>query len=344
MPGTYNPIRLSNWLLGVAMLVFITLVVGGITRLTESGLSITVWNPVTGTLPPLSEAQWVSEFEKYKLIPEYQLINKGMSLAAFKVIYFWEWAHRVLGRLVGLALALPWVWFMLRKRLPQGYGLRIFALTALVGLQGALGWWMVASGLSERTDVSHFRLAAHLLTALFLLGGLVWTALDLRALVSTSDVRPARMTGFGMVVLFILLIQLLFGAYVAGLDAGKVSNSWPLMNDHLVPQGIDWSKGALAALTNDPFLIHFIHRWWAWVAVAALFILARRVKATGAKNISVAIHASFGIQILVGIATVMTGVALWLGVLHQAIGAIVVATTIWGIHRLGQSNGNAALH
>ena len=220
--------------------------------------------------------------------------------------------------------------------LPPGYTLRIFALVMLVGLQGAIGWWMVASGLETRTDVSHFRLAAHLLTALAIFGGLIWTALDLQAL----SQPPARLTGFGAGVLAILFIQLLLGAWVAGLNAGYVSNSWPLMNGNIWPDGIDWANGALFALTHDPFLNHFLHRWWAWIVVAALIIMARRLKREGARSISVAIHSAFGVQILLGIATVITGMNIVLAVLHQAVGALVVAATVWGAHRLGQGQLN----
>jgi heme a synthase len=335
-PITARPALIANWLLTVAMLVFAIVVVGGITRLTESGLSITEWKPVSGALPPMSDVAWAEEFDKYKTIPEYNQINKGMSLDDFKFIYFWEWVHRQLGRLIGLALALPLAWFALKKWIPKGYPLRIFALVSLVGLQGTLGWWMVSSGLEERTDVSHYRLAAHLLTALFILSGLVWTALDLRALTANPKAQPARMTRLGVITGGILFVQLLLGAYVAGLNAGQVSNTWPLMNDHLVPEGIDWASGAVNAITNDPLLIHFIHRWWAWVAVAALFVLARKVKVNDVRPASVAIHSAFGIQILLGIATVLTGVNIVLAVLHQAAGALLVVATAWGIHVVGR--------
>lgn len=331
------PQKLANWLMAVAFLVFIMVIVGGITRLTESGLSITEWKPVTGTLPPLNEAQWVSEFEKYKQIPEYLEINgpAGMTLAEFKFIYFWEWVHRLLGRVIGLAFALPLAWYWIKQRIPQGYKGRLLALLALGGLQGTIGWWMVSSGLSERTDVSHYRLAVHLLTALFIMGGLIWTALDLRTLARTPIHAPARLTGLSLTILLILFLQLLFGAWVAGLNAGYVSNSWPLMNGKLYPEGVDWSQGAWFALTHDPFLTHFIHRWWAWVAVAALVIMARRLKKLGARPVSIAIHSAFGTQILLGIATVMTNMNIVLAVLHQAVGALVVASTVWGAHRLG---------
>tara|TARA_R110000824_G_scaffold61807_3_gene164023 strand:+ start:2400 stop:3452 length:1053 start_codon:yes stop_codon:yes gene_type:complete len=331
------PVAIANWLFGVAVLVFIMVVVGGITRLTESGLSITEWKPVTGALPPLSEADWLSEFKKYQQIPEYLQINgpAGMTLADFKFIYFWEWVHRLLGRLIGLAFALPLFWFAVKRAIPSGYGWRLVALLALGGLQGTIGWWMVSSGLSERTDVSHFRLAVHLLTALFILGGLVWTALDLRQLAAGNG-SPSRMTGLGIVVLLVLLVQLLFGAYTAGLNAGYVASTWPLMNEYFVPGGINWASGTWAALNNDPYLIHFIHRWWAWVVVGFLIILARRVRPIDRRS-SIAIHIAFGSQILLGIATVMTGIDLHLAVLHQAVGALVVASTIWGVHLIGRA-------
>jgi heme a synthase len=168
-PVTARPALMAKWLLCVAILVFAIVVVGGITRLTESGLSITEWKPVAGALPPLTDAAWASEFAKYKAIPEYQLINNGMSLSDFKFIYFWEWAHRQLGRLIGLALALPLIFFAIRQMIPRGYALRIGSIAALVALQGSIGWWMVSSGLAERTDVSHYRLATHLLMALTIL-------------------------------------------------------------------------------------------------------------------------------------------------------------------------------
>jgi heme a synthase len=333
-----NHSKIANWLLGVAVLVFCIVVVGGITRLTESGLSITEWKPLMGALPPLSEAQWLAEFGRYKQIPEYIEINgpAGMTLADFKFIYFWEWIHRLLGRVIGLALALPFLWLLFRRALPKGYAVRIFALGLLVGLQGTIGWWMVASGLETRTDVSHFRLSVHLLTALVIFSGLIWTALDLKTAASKTNTAPARLTGFSTIVLVTLFIQLLLGAWVAGLNAGYVSSTWPLMNDKVVPDGIEWSTGVGYALSHDPFLIHFLHRWWAWVAVAALIVMARKLKKNNAKLISISIHSAFGVQILLGIATVMTGMNIVLAVLHQAVGALVVATTIWGAHRLGQ--------
>ena len=331
--------RLAYWLLSVAILVFCIVIVGGITRLTESGLSITEWKPLMGALPPLSETQWLSEFSRYQQIPEYIEINgpAGMTLADFKFIYFWEWIHRLLGRVIGLALALPFLLLALRRALPTGYTLRIFALVMLVGLQGTIGWWMVASGLETRTDVSHFRLSVHLLTALVIFGGLIWTALDLKALAANPNAQTARLTGFSSIVMLALFVQLLLGAWVAGLNAGYISSTWPLMNDKLTPDGIEWAAGVGYAVTHDPYLIHFLHRWWAWVVVAALVIMARKIKKNHPRIISISIHSAIGVQILLGIATVMTGMNIVLAVLHQAVGALVVATVVWGAHRLGQT-------
>jgi len=334
-PAVPRPAAIARWLLVVALLVFCMVVVGGITRLTESGLSITQWKPITGAIPPLTHDQWMEAFRLYQQIPEYQQINRGMTLSDFQFIFFWEWAHRLLGRLIGVAFALPLLWFAARRAIPAGYGGRLVALLALGGLQGAIGWWMVKSGLSVRTDVSHYRLAVHLLTALFIIGGLIWTALDLRALARSPRARPATLRPFALVVLLTLLIQLMLGAFTAGLDAGYVSNTWPLMNDHVVPEGIEWLGSLWATVSSDPYLVHFLHRWWAWVAAVALILLARRAKQAGPRGASIAINATIGTQIVLGIATVISGIALPLAVLHQAVGALVVAAAAWGAHAVG---------
>ncbi|MCC2975737.1 COX15/CtaA family protein [Sphingomonas sp. PL-96] len=331
-----RPAAIATWLLAVACLIVLMVVVGGITRLTESGLSITEWKPLTGVIPPLNAEQWQAEFDNYKRIPEYQQLNQGMTLAGFQAIFFWEYLHRLLGRLIGVAFALPLLWFAWKRAIPRGYGWRLVALLTLGGLQGAIGWWMVASGLVERTDVSHFRLATHLLTALFILAGLVWTALDLRDLARDPASRPARLTGAGLAVGLVLLIQLLFGAFTAGLNAGLVTNEWPLMNGRFFPEGVLQHRSLVSALFNDPFLIHFVHRWWAWVTVAALVVLARLAKRGGDRRASIAIHSAFGIQILLGIATVMTGVNIVLAASHQLVGALLVASVAWGAHAVGR--------
>jgi heme a synthase len=330
MFGLAPPRAIANWLLFVAALVFLMVVVGGITRLTESGLSITEWKPVRGAIPPLTDTAWAVAFDAYKRVPQYAAIHADMSLAQFKFIFFWEWVHRLLGRVIGLAFALPLLWFWMRRAIPAGYKPRLIALLALGGLQGAIGWWMVTSGLWQGVSVSHYRLAVHLLLALTILAALVWTALDLR-----YD-RPARLTKLAVATGLILYIQLLYGAWVAGMRAGKVTQTWPLMSDRFLPTGIDWSRGTLSAFTSDPYLVHFIHRWWAWVAVAALVIMARAVKRAGDRGASIAIHSAFGLQVVLGIATVMTGVNIALAVAHQAVGALLVASTAWGAHSIGR--------
>ena len=201
--STSRPAAVARWLWFVAALIVAMVVVGGITRLTESGLSITQWKPISGIVPPLTTAQWQAEFANYKRIPEYAAFNADMSLGGFKAIFFWEYLHRLWGRLIGIAFAVPLLWFAVRKRIPAGYGWRLSALLALGAFQGAIGWWMVASGLSVRTDVSHIRLAVHLVTALVILAGIVWTALDLGMLARDPFAAPARMTLVGAAALLL---------------------------------------------------------------------------------------------------------------------------------------------
>ena len=336
-----RPRPLSNLLLVVAAMVFAMVVIGGITRLTESGLSITQWNLVSGTIPPLTQADWSHAFDLYRQTPQYREVAgpAGMTLAGFKFIFFWEWMHRLLGRVLGAIFFAGFAWFALRREIPRGYTWRLVALFILGGLQGGIGWFMVLSGLEgSGTEVSPYRLSAHLLMALFLFAALIWTALDLRRLASDPASRPARLTGWGTLALATLFVQLMLGAWVAGFRAGYVSNTWPGMNGHFVPEGIDWSHGAWFAMTHDLYLLHFMHRWWAWVVVAVLVAFARQVKKIeGARPASIAIHSAFGTQIILGILTVLSGIAIWLAVLHQATGALLVAATVWGAHELGRS-------
>ncbi len=341
--GTSDDIgAMIRWLLTVALLVVLIVAIGGITRLTESGLSITQWKPVTGVIPPLSDAQWQAEFARYRQIPQYLDVNgpAGMTLADYKFIYFWEWSHRLLARVIGLVFALPLIWFWWRRTIPLGYKPRFLALLALGGLQGALGWWMVSSGLtpSSLDRVSHFRLAAHLLTALFTLSGLVWTALDLHIL--RSGKPRARLNRLTVLVLCALFFQLFLGACVAGMRAGYLAgagwfhlDAWPLMQGKLFPEGVDIAQNGIF---SDPYLVHFLHRWWAWVVVFLLITMCRRLRAVRQRSASVAIHMAFGLQVLLGISTIWSGVSLWIAVAHQVCAALLVITTVWGAHTLGR--------
>ncbi|MHA7820656.1 MAG: COX15/CtaA family protein [Erythrobacter sp.] len=333
-----RPLAIARWLEIVAAFVVLIVLVGGITRLTESGLSITEWNLATGVLPPLSDAAWQAEFAKYRATPEYRLEASltGMTLADFKLIYFWEWFHRLLARLVGVVFALPLLWFWVKGAIPKGFKGRLLGLLALGGLQGLFGWLMVQSGLvGDMTDVSHFRLSLHLLTALLLLGLLVWTAQDMRRLARDPQAGSTPLTRPSLIVALILFVQLLLGAWVAGLNAGHAAYDWPLMNGRLVPE-TSFAQGFLYTLTHDPFLLHFLHRWWAWVAVAALIWLARRVRKTD-RAASIAVHSAFGTMVLLGIATVLSEVSLWVAAAHQLTGALLVAATAWAMHSDGSA-------
>ena len=335
--STARPRAMALWLFFVTGLILLMVVIGGITRLTESGLSITEWKPVTGTLPPIGEAAWQAEFDAYKHSSQYVLMNQGMTLAAFKHIFFWEYVHRLLGRIVGAAFGLPLIWFVAKRAVPPGYLGRLVILFILGGGQGGIGWLMVQSGLTNRTNVEPAMLAAHLGMALILMGAVTWTACDLLA-DARGETKKARITAFGAVAILLLFVQILFGAIVAGLRAGYVANTWPMMNDRFVPEGIQWWGSLWMTLTSDPFLIHFIHRWWAWGAALALFLLARQLHEARAPRIALAVAGITLLQIMLGIATVLTGVALPIAVGHQLIGATLLGATVIGAHRLGARN------
>jgi len=334
---TPAPRGIARWLLVVAAMVFLMVVVGGITRLTESGLSMVRWEPISGAIPPLNETQWQAEFDAYKATPEYRKINRGMTLAGFKSIFFWEYLHRLIGRTIGLVFALPLAWFWWRRAIPRGYGPRLVALLALGGLQGAIGWWMVASGLIDRPDVSHIRLATHLSAALFIFCGLIWTALDLFALARDSGSRPARLRGLPLVVILLLALQIVLGALTAGLDAGFAFAEWPTMGGGLFPAG-GWHAGwsVVRNAIDNPIVVQFIHRWFAWVVavgVVALTIHAQRRGATGYGHAALTLVV---VQIGLGIATLLTGVDLHVAVTHQAVACLLLATLVAAAHRLGR--------
>ena len=343
---TARPLALVRWLAVVAALIIAIVVVGGITRLTESGVSITEWNVVSGTLPPLTDADWQRQFTAYQQTPQYIRVNgpAGMTLGTYKFIFFWEWVHRLLARGIGLAFAAPLAWFWWRGAIPAGYKPRLIALLALGGLQGAVGWWMVKSGIVHDVKVSHFRLATHLLVALTTLAGVVWTARDLTG--TARGQAPARLRPLAALALAALAVQLILGAWLAGLRAGVVAgagwfnwDAWPLMQGRFWPAGIDWTHGPGFAASHDPYLVHFLHRWWAWALVVVLVMLARAARKAGHRPASIALHSAFGTQILLGIATVWSGVWIPLAVLHQLTGALLVVATTWSAHGLGkQSN------
>ncbi|HLL29576.1 MAG TPA: COX15/CtaA family protein, partial [Allosphingosinicella sp.] len=300
------PRAIALWLLAVAVLVFAMVVVGGITRLTESGLSIVRWEPVSGAIPPIGEEAWAAEFAAYRQSPQYQLVNSGMSLEDFKDIYFWEYVHRLLGRIIGLAFALPLLWFMWKRAVPAGYGWKLAALLALGALQGAIGWWMVASGLVDRPDVSHIRLAVHLLLALAIFGALLWFALDLINLARDREARPARMPTAAIWMLSLLFLQFLFGAYVAGLDAGFAYSSWPKMGDEWFPADAPMLEPFARNFADNPIIVQFVHRWLAFAVAAAAFVVARSAWIGGHWQAAGALVGAVALQILLGIFTLLS--------------------------------------
>lgn len=331
-----RPATLARWLYIMAGMILFMIAVGGMTRLTESGLSITEWKPVTGTLPPLSEADWQREFDLYRNSSQYELMNRGMSLEAFKQIYFWEYFHRLVGRVIGLAYALPLAWFAARRAIPRGSGVRLLVLLGLGGAQGAVGWLMVKSGLVDRVNVEPAMLAAHLGMAIILLGAVVWAARDFSRMASDPLAQPARLTWAGSIPVIILFIQLLLGALTAGLRAGYVSNTWPMMNTRFIPEGIEWWGSLWMTLTSDSFLVHFLHRWWAILAAIAMLWMAGRLHKAGAVRLSYALTGTTLLQVMLGIATVLTGVSIHIAVTHQVIGALLLAIAVAGAHSFGQ--------
>ncbi|MET0240372.1 MAG: COX15/CtaA family protein [Sphingobium sp.] len=333
--GVARPAAIARWLFIVAALIVVMVFVGGITRLTESGLSITEWKPVTGAIPPLGEAAWQAEFDRYKASSQYVLMNQGMTLAAFKHIFFWEYFHRLLGRVIGVVYALPMIWFFVRGAVPAGHKVRLVVLLLLGGAQGAVGWLMVESGLTDRVNVEPAMLAAHLGMALILMGAVLWTACDMRLLVCNPAARPVRPTLWGAATLAVLFAQILLGAITAGLRAGYVASTWPLMNERFVPEGIVWWGSLWRTLTSDQYLVHFLHRWWAWAAAVLLVLMAKRLQRVGAGGTAFLLLGLVVVQIMLGIATVVTGVALPVAVLHQVTGALLLGVAVGGAHRLG---------
>lgn len=318
------------WLAGVAVLVLLMVVVGGITRLTESGLSITEWAPVSGALPPLSDAEWDRQFEAYRQTTQYAQLNAGMSLEAFKGIFWWEWAHRLLGRMIGLAFALPFFTLLFFKQIPSRLVWRCWILLGLGALQGLVGWWMVVSGLAGRVEVAPERLTVHLGLALVIFVGLVWTALE--AWFGEDHSRsPAGWTRGAAALFGLVYAQCLLGGMVAGNDAGRVFTDWPMFEGRMLPP-VDWSLGA-AAFLHDQGLVQLMHRlggYAVFLSGLAFLIQTFRWKLSDrVPTAALALFAATVIQALLGIATLMTALNPWLAGLHQAGGVIVLALATW---------------
>jgi cytochrome c oxidase assembly protein subunit 15 len=328
------------WLFAVAILVLAMVVVGGSTRLTGSGLSITQWRPVTGAVPPLNQADWQAEFARYRTIPQYLQINRGMTLGQFKGIYWWEWTHRLLGRLVGAVFLVPFVIFAVRGMIPRRLLLRLGAIFVLGGLQGLVGWWMVASGLADRVYVAPERLMLHLGLAFALLAALVWTALDAWA-GWARQILPGPWRRRALWLCALIFVQVLLGALVAGNHAGLVYNDWPLMNGRFFPA--DYAgPGLWATLAHSQGAVQLHHRLVAYLLTGVAVVLAIGASrstylAPDAKRLALVVSAAVLLQACLGVVTLITVVPIGLGVAHQVMAAITLSLAVafaWRVRRV----------
>lgn len=316
-------------------LVALMVIVGGATRLTDSGLSITEWRPVTGAIPPISAADWASEFAKYQQIPEYSIVNQGMTVDEFKEIYWWEWGHRFLGRLIGFAFLFPLIFFVATQKVGKSLGLKLFGLFILGGLQGALGWYMVKSGLADRIDVSQYRLAAHLGLAVLLFVLMFWLALSLRF--PKSEGSPPRLFWAGFALAGSVYAQMLLGAFVAGLRAGRIYNTWPLMEGRFFPEAYFGDKPRFLDMFEQMAAVQFNHRVGAYlVAAGALwfYLAARKTASEGAARL---VLIAVVCQICLGVWTLLAVTPLPLGLAHQAGALLVLATALNAAHSFTRS-------
>jgi heme a synthase len=326
------------WLLSVAALIAIMVLVGGATRLTESGLSITEWKPVTGALPPLNDEQWSQAFEGYKAIPQYRELNAGMTLPEFKSIFWWEWSHRLLGRMIGVVYLLPFLWFMWRGSLGGELKRRLWVIFALGGLQGAVGWWMVASGLSQRVEVSQYRLATHLVLALLIYAAIVWTLR--RLTVRSPIVATAGSKATSVILLVLTFVQLYLGALVAGLRAGKVYNTWPDIDGGFIPSTarLFFEQPWWRNLFDNPLTVQFEHRMTAYTLFAlAILHVAEAIRARADGTVvsgALWLLAAITLQATLGILTLLNQVPIDLALTHQAVAIAVLTFAVLQTERL----------
>lgn len=331
-PRAPNRKAVGIWLLVIAAIIAGMVTIGGLTRLTGSGLSITQWDPIMGAIPPLTNAAWLDAFHKYQQIPQYIQQNAGMSLDAFKGIFWWEWTHRLLGRLLGVLFFLPFLWFAWRGDIPRTGWPRMVVLFLLGGLQGFVGWWMVESGLEVRTSVSQYRLAIHLGVALILLLAILWTALEyLRP--KRSSTQPAPFAKFAGVLVGLVYVQMLLGAIVAGLHAGLFYNTWPSMNGRFAPEYPWFVQPWYRNFFDNPGLAQFDHRMGAYIValgVIAIWWMGLRAKLQGlARTSGTLLLVIVGVQIALGIETLLNQAPIALSALHQFTAVALLTAALW---------------
>jgi heme a synthase len=343
-----RPLRI--WLWSIAATTLAVLIVGGITRLTQSGLSITDWQPLMGVIPPLNEAQWLEKFDLYRQYPEYQQLRRGMTLDEFKFIFFWEYLHRLLARAIGVVFLVPFVYFAARRYLNRPLALRTLALFALGGMQGVLGWLMVQSGLVDQPSVSHYRLAAHLSLAFVIFGACVWLARELRAPTATSvsvSTGTHRLMRRGLAVIGVLLaVQVVWGAFVAGLKAGLIYNTFPLMDGRLVPVYLLGPEASLRAFLDNPIAVQWAHRVLGTILGVAVVAFAAAVVRSDAdaasRRLNVTLLTLVLVQYLLGVLTLLFFVPVSLGVIHQATAMIIFGVWVWWLQHLTTVEATAA--
>ncbi len=329
---------IAVWLLVVAALVIATLLVGGATRLTESGLSITEWKPVTGVVPPVTEAQWQIEFDKYKTIPQYRELNRGMSLSEFKTIFWWEWAHRLLGRIIGLAFIAPFLFFLWRGWVEPGLRRQLWTLLGLGALQGVVGWWMVYSGLSDRVSVSQYRLAFHMTLACVIYAGIVWTLRGLSA--ESVPAAPPRVRWSAGLLAVLVLLQIYLGALVAGLDAGMTYNTWPLIDGALVPSAerLWFLVPAWRNFFENDLMVQFVHRMIAYLlwlfAILHAVDVARAWRKGPIMTAAIWIAITVTLQAAIGIVTLLYQSPITLALLHQGMAIVILTIAVVHAQRL----------
>lgn len=327
--------NLVIWLAFVCLVVYVMITVGGITRLTQSGLSMVDWRPIMGVMPPMTQDEWHRVFDAYKEYPEYQKINRGMSLDEFKSIFYWEYGHRVLGRIIGLIYFIPFMVFLVLGRIPAGFKLKLWMGLLLGGLQGLMGWYMVKSGLVDRPSVSHYRLAAHLLLALFILGYLFWIILRLAEVQRSGSSETPRGLIHGIALL--LFLQLLFGAFTAGLDAGYFLNTWPLMNGQFLADAALMMEPLWHNFLENGVMIQFVHRWLGALLLGMVFFnLFLAWQRQHLLVPSILLAGITLVQFLVGIATLVMRVPVAMGSFHQAVGALVVLAMVYLVFSAGR--------
>ncbi len=331
--------KVIYWLLTGCFLIFIMVIVGGITRLTDSGLSISNYKLITGTIPPLNETEWQEAFELYQQYPEYQKLHSHFTINDFKSIYFWEWLHRLIGRIIGMVFIIPFIYFLISKQLTKKTIKKCLVLLVLGGFQGFLGWYMVKSGLVDMPDVSHYRLAAHLTTAFLTFAATLWVALDL----FYPRKKPANIKFRNLIVVsyIILVIQIIYGAFVAGLKAGLMHNHWPLMNEgKLIHHTVYALDPFYKNLIENPSAIQFVHRTLAYLVVISILILwfkARKLENTSLQRKGInMLLVLVGFQFLLGVFTILYAVPLWLGIAHQIGAFFLLSAMTFTLHRFSK--------